>query len=466
MPVIGLEHVRYETEKGQYDGIVELFEGLKKLLEDLRRKQESDKQQMLKLMSDSISVSGSHHVKDLVEKVKKRIRAEFDLDVFVARNELANVGCMYFNKENVSCPAGVVITSQHFFEDLEEDEQLFVLGHEIGHLLYGHTQIPTHVVLNIPPQPDPQKTETLFRLKKRVLGWHTAAEISADIVGMISTGCHSDPVLSALTKISTGLSGRSLQKLFVLHENNTLREFLDQQFEHVSESEKSNDLTTHPLIPARAKIANDLCGHFLLDNFGKDVPDLEAHVKDLTSRIDNIIVKVYEDVIPPERRDELLEGGAGGKSARSQLAKAVSEYMGTAVILADGFLVQEEFDALSGLISVDKKHILDALSRRLDAFNISGMDVGAGRLKLQPMEAVSQLVKYYVQQAADLTSDAGLDKPLLDDIMRNLLTLSIADGEVEQSELEVMKIFTSSFGVSDDAFYMLVNKILKEFKQS
>jgi|GEM_PF-5026090 len=464
MPVIGLDHVRYETEKDRYINIVELFDGLKKVLDDLRRKQEHDKQNIFQLMSESISVTRSRHVSDMVGRIKSRLSVEFDLELFVARHELANVGCMHFDRENATCPTAVIIASQHFFEDLEEQEQLFVLGHEVGHLLYGHTQIPTQVVLNLPPQPDPDRTEALFRLKKQVLGWHTAAEISADLVGMIATGPSSGPVLSALTKISTGLSGRSLEKLFVYEDGNTLHEFLNQQFDHVSDSDQSSDLTTHPLIPARAKIAGDICDHFLLHNYGKEVPDPQVHVRDLTGKIDNIILKVYEDVVPPERRAELLKNAAPGEITRPQLIKGISEPLGTAVMLADGFLHQEEFDALSGLISSSKKNILDRLKQQLPVYNISGKDTGSGKLKLSPIESVMKLVQNYVEQAVEVAKKGRMDKQMFMEIMRNMLALSVADGEVEESELAVIKSFSDSFSVGNDTFYMLVNKLLKEFK--
>jgi uncharacterized tellurite resistance protein B-like protein len=169
-------------------------------------------------------------------------------------------------------------------------------------------------------------------------------------------------------------------------------------------------------------------------------------------------------VVPPERRNELLKNAAAGEMTRPQLVKGISESLGTAVILADGFLHQEEFDALSGLISSGKKSILDRLKEQLPVYKISGKDTGSGKLKLSPIESVTKLVQNYVEQAVEVAKKGGMDKQMFMEIMRNMLALSIADGNVEESELSVIKSFSDSFGVGNDTFYMLVNKLLKEFK--
>jgi hypothetical protein len=93
--------------------------------------------------------------------------------------------------------------SSGLLEAFEGKELKFVIGHELGHHVYQHHDVPVGVILNGREPPEP-------RLALRLFSWSRDAEISADPARAF---CADDivSVSRALFKLASGLNGRTVE---------------------------------------------------------------------------------------------------------------------------------------------------------------------------------------------------------------------------------------------------------------
>jgi hypothetical protein len=164
-----------------------------------------------------------------VEQARERLRPSVALEAYVTPDSNPNAQCIHLNGE---VDAALVLTSG-LVELLSEEELSFVAGHEIGHLLFGHTHYPA---------PD-DVMEDARRL--HVLALHRAAEISADRLGFICAPS-ADDAFRGMLKVASGLSDRHLRL--------ELTAYLGQLRELESLSGHRDAIyDTHPMFPLRVR---------------------------------------------------------------------------------------------------------------------------------------------------------------------------------------------------------------------
>ncbi|HXG68144.1 MAG TPA: M48 family metallopeptidase [Blastocatellia bacterium] len=131
-----------------------------------------------------------------------------------------------------------IIVSSAIVKDFKKQEIAFVIGHELGHVLFEHNKIPVGHIL--------QNCEGLsYELAHRLFQWSRAAEISADRIGLLCGGSLSSAA-NAFFKLSSGLS--------LQNEEEIIRS-LRMQFDEIKKLSGTSDdwVCTHPLIPIRFK---------------------------------------------------------------------------------------------------------------------------------------------------------------------------------------------------------------------
>jgi Zn-dependent protease with chaperone function len=96
-------------------------------------------------------------------------------------------------------PQAIVLFSG-LIEHLDEDELRFVIGHEMGHVLFRHTQVNSFVggIGGVPGIPLVSELAGLA-----LLGWSRCAEYSADRIGLLACG-RLDKAQSAIVKLMSG----------------------------------------------------------------------------------------------------------------------------------------------------------------------------------------------------------------------------------------------------------------------
>jgi len=131
-------------------------------------------------------------------------------------------------------------------EDFTPNELSFVLGHELGHVLLGHSQVSMLDLLKLiedlkPGLISPETKDLMYR-------WSRAAELSADRVGLLCCG-KLEPAAKALFLTLSGLSGISIDR--ILNSFHTQYDFLEAHMEKLSDGQSW--IGTHPMIPIRFK---------------------------------------------------------------------------------------------------------------------------------------------------------------------------------------------------------------------
>jgi len=148
------------------------------------------------------------------------------VNLFVSQNPSLNAFTFGYQ-----APYTIVLTSA-LVEKMQPAEIQAVIGHELGHILFGHVRL-----INL-------MGGTGGPLRLFFMRWNRACEYSADAVALRASGGQIEPVISALVKLSCGLTSVPVD----------LQSFLDQaQSGEKQASDWAERLSTHPFISNRIR---------------------------------------------------------------------------------------------------------------------------------------------------------------------------------------------------------------------
>jgi hypothetical protein len=223
----------------------------KKLLEhqDVKRvnefiaRQEDEKETGLRrrLLSTSVRLSRgmAPDIHRMADECIETLEGKIPLELYVFASPEFNAMC--FKPEDGRL---FVMFSSSLLEAFSGPELRFVMGHELGHFIYGHHDIPIGYLLRGDAKPDP-------RLALELFAWSRYAEISADRAG---AHCARDlnGVAKSLFKLASGLTG----KVITFDLGDFLDQVDDMQLEDAlpgKNAPKEDWFSTHPFSPLRVK---------------------------------------------------------------------------------------------------------------------------------------------------------------------------------------------------------------------
>ena len=223
------------------------------------------------LLATSVRLSErmAPNVHRIAEYCIKKLEIKIPVELYVFASPQYNAAC--FKPEDGRL---FVMFSSSLLENFSDDEIGFVMGHELGHHLYRHHDIPIGYVLRGRSKPN-------ARLALELFAWSRYAEISADRAGAHCTAELSS-VAKALFKLASGLSDRAIEF--------SLDDFLAQVDEmQLVDGEpgqgapKEDWFSTHPFSPLRVKaLQHYYRSEFAVDG-GTSREDLEVAVQALMS---------------------------------------------------------------------------------------------------------------------------------------------------------------------------------------
>ncbi len=225
-----------------------------------------------------------HHMAD--ECVEK-LQMDIPLELYVFSSPQFNAAC--FKPEEGRL---FVMFSSSLLEAFEGSELRFVMGHEFGHHVYRHHDVPIGYLLRGQSRPDPKLALDLF-------AWSRYAEISADRAG---AHCANDlhGIAKALFKLASGLSDKLIEF--------SLEDFLQQVDEmQVVDAQpgqgapKEDWFSTHPFSPLRVK-ALKFFEDSELANGTMGSEDLEVAVQGLMSLMEPSYLEGRTDTAEAMRR--------------------------------------------------------------------------------------------------------------------------------------------------------------------
>ncbi|NKC00342.1 MAG: M48 family metalloprotease [Pseudomonadales bacterium] len=250
-----------------------------------------------RLLSTSVRLSKTM-ARDLhatADACSERLGLDIPLELYVFPSPSYNAAC-------VKPEAGrlFVMFSSSILEAFTAQEISFVMGHELGHHLYDHHDVPIGYIMRGNTRPSP-------RLALTLTSWSRYAEISADRAGAY---CADDleSVAHALFKLASGLSG-SYAKFSV---SDFLAQVDEMQLEdgQPGQGAPTEDwFLTHPFSPLRVKALKLFHGSELMsaDN-GESIHDLDLGVEALMSMMEPSYIEGKTDIAEAMRR--LLFAGA------------------------------------------------------------------------------------------------------------------------------------------------------------
>lgn len=289
------------------------------------------------LLSSSVRLSAamSPEVHRTAEQCIEKLGLEIPVELFVFASPQYNAAC--FKPE-----AGrlYVMFSSSLLEAFSEPELRFVMGHELGHHLYRHHDIPIGYILRGQERTDP-------RLALELFAWSRYAEISADRAGAhCADDIHS--VGKALFKLASGLTDKMVKF--------ELDDFLAQVDEmQIQDGEpgqgapKEDWFSTHPFSPLRVKALMYFHHSQLADPKSKiDKDALEVQVQGLMSLMEPSYLEGRTKVAETMRR--ALFAGA------------------CAIVVADGEVSDDEkalFEKFFGKGTFSEKLDIEKLTAKL-----------------------------------------------------------------------------------------------------
>ena len=198
--------------------------------------------------------------------------AENNIEFYVSNDPNFNSSSIASRKKDIP---HIVIINRGLIERVNPEELSFVIGHEIGHLVYQHADV-TEVFRFVYPNYEnlPPILQKLYEF------WSQLGEISADRIGYLASR-NLEASTRALFKLSSGIDEKNFN---LSHENIT--NIAERTFNEM-QSHPSHVSATHPANPIRIKALAALHRSELIktvDAGGEIVAD-----KKLNEEIDEIV---------------------------------------------------------------------------------------------------------------------------------------------------------------------------------
>lgn len=282
-----------------------------------------------------------------------------------------------------------ILFSSSLLEGFDETEFKFVMGHELGHYLYGHHDIPIGYLMRGQSRPDP-------KLALHLTAWSRHAEISADRAG---AHCAHDltGVSRALFKLASGLTG----SLVDFDLNAFMAQVDDMQHEDAEPgagAPTGDWFMTHPFSPLRVRALKLFHESELVVPGGKSLDELDAGVQALMGLME----------------PSYLEGRTTGDESMRRLLFAGA----LAVARADGQISPDEIAVFEQFLGSDSYS---------DSLNLHRLEAEIpGRVR-------------------DVCEAVGIGRRL--QVLRDLATVACSDGEASQPEREVLRGLARDLGV-------------------
>ena len=209
----------------------------------------------------------------------------------------------------------LLMFSSALLEKFNETELQFVMGHELGHHLFGHHDIPIGSVVGGPKKVGP-------RLALKLFSWSRYAEISADRAGALCAP-DADGAARALFKLASGLTTDLIE--IRIDEFAAQADEMDLERKPGKDESRSQDwFMTHPFTPLRVKALQVFFQSDLIQKNGSGRSQLEADTHELMAMMSPTYLEEKTAVAETMRR-VLFAAGCGlmqtsGKVTKKEIA--------------------------------------------------------------------------------------------------------------------------------------------------
>ncbi|WP_047245770.1 M48 family metalloprotease [Maribacter thermophilus] len=383
---INLNHLVYD---GDRDYVIE-FQNNELIQQTLERVNETNgkfksRKHLLK-SSLRLTKTLAPMLHEIGEHCKEILRLKADIEFFVYQSDQFNASCYPPDDNRL-----YIILSSGMLERFTKEELTFVIGHEIGHVLFEHFDYPVRQILDI-GQNDLAPIHAM-----KLYAWNRNAEISADRVGLL---CCQDFETAGRTffKLSSGVTTDSLD--FQL--NAYIEQFVDlEEALNDANHDPSDWYSSHPFSPLRIKALELFNKSETYASFNDSISG------EISEEAMELEIKRIMSLMEPENLEE-----NGEYSEKIQRFMFLGGYL---ISNADGVVDDSEIQALSSIV--------------LPKVFANCMMTIKGLTEKEMIEEVQQL-------SNDLDLVLSVMQKL--NILRDLSIISYADGQIDDSEVNVL----------------------------
>ncbi len=293
------------------------------------------------LLATSVRLSrsmapGIHKMADLCGE---KLGLEIPLELYAFSSPQFNAAC--FKPEEGRL---FIMFSSSILEAFSHNELLFVMGHELGHHVYRHHDVPIGYILRGQQPPAANLALNLF-------AWSRYAEVSADRAGAY---CAQDlnSVARALFKLASGICCDNVVQF-------DLQEFLKQvddmqevDAEPGQGAPTQDWFSTHPFSPLRVKALQLFDESALMAGDGMPKDQLEIKVQDLMGLMEPNYIDGHTDTAKAMRQ-LFIAAAIAVADARDGISKEEKEVVQS--FFGDGFDIDQ----------LDSEKLRQTLPRRI-----------------------------------------------------------------------------------------------------
>ncbi|MEZ5547529.1 MAG: M48 family metallopeptidase [Pseudomonadales bacterium] len=393
--------IRCDNDLKLYQKLLETPE-VKRIKEQLDRHEEKGPMGTRRhLLSTSVRLSaqmasGLHR---MVDQCVEKLGLQIPVELYAYSSPQFNAAC--FKPEEGRL---FIMFSSSLLEAFAEKELLFVVGHELGHHVYRHHDVPIGYILQGKDRPSASLALELF-------AWSRYAEISADRAGAFCSG-DLDSIARALFKLASGLTSSNVVQFSLDDFLRQLDDMMAADAEPGQGAPMQDWFSTHPFSPLRVKALKlfDDCG--MLRSGQQAKTDLEIKVQAIMSLMEPNYIEARTDTAETMRR--LLFAGA--------------------VLVADAQagISQEEMKVLKRFFG--------------EAFDVDNLNIDK--------------IKRELPNRIDATrAQASMTQRM--QVLRDLCIVAKAEGDTSAKELEVIKEIARGLKVPCGFVYQCVEEKLE-----
>lgn len=241
------------------------------------------------LLSTSVRLTRgmAPEIAKMADECVEKLGVELPLELYVYSSPQFNAACFKPEDERL-----YVMFSSSLLEGFTSQELKFVMGHELGHHVFDHHDVPVGYLLRGKQRPDPELALELF-------AWSRYAEISADRAGA-HCAQDMDAVARSLFKLSSGLTSKVVK--FSLDDFVAQADDMQTVDQEPGQGAPQSDwFSTHPFSPLRVK-ALKLFERSELYSGSDSKEDLEMGVQSILSLMEASYLEAKTDTAEAMRR--------------------------------------------------------------------------------------------------------------------------------------------------------------------
>ncbi|MGA9575013.1 MAG: M48 family metallopeptidase [Lysobacterales bacterium] len=296
-----------------------------------------------RLLSSSVRLSRgmSPAVHKLADHCIEKLGVTIPLELYAYASSDFNAAC--FKPEEGRL---FVMFSSGLLEAFDERELMFVVGHELGHHVYQHHDIPVGYIFSGQQRPPASLALELF-------AWTRYAEISADRAGAFCAN-NLEAVARSLFKLASGLVSSSIVSF-------SLEEFLYQLDDMQAVAAEPGQgapmedwFSTHPFNPMRVKALQLFHQSLLMHDGGIGKEELELGVQAMMGIMEPDYLEGHTDAAKI-MRSLFIAGAVAVANARAGISE--QERAVIHKFLGESFSIK--------VLNIDK--LIDTLPKRIEA---------------------------------------------------------------------------------------------------